>query len=106
MAHQKIFAARSDSHPLPFTADDWNAVIVALDIPAQEAKVVELVLRGLRDKQVAAALGVKTTTVRTYLQRTYIRLGVNDRMEVIVRVFATALKLGVSPSSHFGCPQK
>lgn len=93
MAQPNTSAARSDSIPLPFPADEWNAIIVALDIPSQEAKVVELVLRGLRDKQIAAALGIKITTVRTKLRRTFAGLGVSDRMELVLHVFAIARTL-------------
>jgi DNA-binding NarL/FixJ family response regulator len=93
MAQRKAFVTASDSNPLPFKADEWNAIIVALDVPSREAKVVEHVVRGLRDKHIAAALGIGITTVRTNLRRTFTRLGVSDRMELVLHVFATARRL-------------
>jgi len=70
------------------------AVVETLQLAPQQARIVELILRGLRDKQIAAELGLGVPTVRTYLKRVFVRVGVQDRVELVLRVFAVAWDLG------------
>lgn len=74
--------------PLPFGERVWRGVLDTLAPAPQEARVLELVMRGLRDKQLAEAMGIGLPTVRTYLTRMYRRVGVADRVELILRVVA------------------
>lgn len=69
----------------------WDEVVGALSLSPQQARIVELLLCGKRDKQIATALGLTVPTVRTYLARIFVRAGVQDRVELILRVFAIVL---------------
>jgi len=73
---------------LPLPPDKWRQLLERLQLPPQQIRIVELILRNCCDKQIAAELGLKVPTVRTYLQRTYVRVGVGDRVELILRLFA------------------
>jgi DNA-binding NarL/FixJ family response regulator len=73
---------------LPLPPDKWRHLVERLQLPPQQIRIVELILRNCCDKQIAAELRLKVPTVRTYLQRTYVRLGVGDRVELILRLFA------------------
>ncbi len=73
--------------PPPLSAAEWDIVVAALRLSPQQAKVVALILQGMRDKQIAAALGINIWTVRTHLTRIFARLGIGDRVELVVRVF-------------------
>lgn len=75
---------------MPLDAPTWVAVVAALELSPQQARIVELLLCGRRDKQIAQAMSLSVPTVRTYLGRIFLRLGVQDRVELILRVFATA----------------
>ena len=81
-----------DLPPLPMAEAVWHEISRLLELPPQQAKVVELILRGMQDKEIAAALGLSFPTVRTHLRRIFDRLEVTDRVGVVLRVFAMAQK--------------
>jgi DNA-binding NarL/FixJ family response regulator len=76
--------------PLPLEPTALARAARALELSPQQARIVELLLRGLRDKQIAKEMGLGVPTVRTYLGRIFLRVGVQDRVELILRVFAVA----------------
>jgi DNA-binding NarL/FixJ family response regulator len=73
--------------PLPLPIEKWNQLVATLKLPPQQIRIVELILRNYCDKQIAAALGLKVPTVRTYLHRIFERLRVSDRLELVLRLF-------------------
>lgn len=75
-------------------ADRWPAVAGALRLSPQQSAVVRLVAEAMKDKQVAAALGISTATVRMHLRHAFAHLGVEDRMELALLVFKVAARLG------------
>lgn len=68
----------------------WNTVQERLALAPQQSRIVELILHGKPDKLIAEELGLSLPTVRTYLRRTYDRLGVCDRLSLVLHVFAVA----------------
>ena len=74
----------------PFDAATWTCIVEALDLPPQQARIVERILRGMCDKQIALDLGIGLPTVRTYLTRVFRHLEVDDRVQLVLRVFAEA----------------
>lgn len=83
---------------LPINAEAWEKVSDTLMLPPQQKRLVELVLMGKRDKEIAAHLHVGLPTVRTYLGRVFQRAGVQDRVELILHVVraAQSVKLDIS----------
>jgi DNA-binding NarL/FixJ family response regulator len=73
---------------LPLSPEKWQQLMQMLQLPPQQIRIVELILRNYCDKQIAAALGLKVPTVRTYLHRIFERLSVGDRLELVLRLFA------------------
>ena len=53
--------------------------MVARRLSAREAEVLHWVARGKSNSQIGAILGLKTATVKKYLQRIYPKLGVENR---------------------------
>jgi DNA-binding NarL/FixJ family response regulator len=90
-------AGRSTTGELPFARPLFERVIQSLKLSAQQAKIVELVLCGLRDKQISTRLNIGVPTVRTYLGRLYQRLEVQDRIELILHIVSVAERLRTSP---------
>jgi DNA-binding NarL/FixJ family response regulator len=86
--------------PLPMDPCVWTGVKAALELSPQQARIVELLLRGMRDKQIAVAMELRVPTIRTYLNRIFKRLGVQDRLELVVRVFVTAQELRGAGHCH------
>ena len=82
--------ARNTSAPPPFPLDTatWREVVRELQLPRQQAKIVELILRRKGDQQIAATMGISVATVRTYLGRIFTRTGVRDRLELVLRILA------------------
>ena len=53
--------------------------LAAAELSPRELAVARMVGEGLTDKQIAQHLGVELSTVRTYLKRTFMKLGVHRR---------------------------
>lgn len=75
------------------TPQTWRAVVIKLKLSPQQRLIVESILRGNQDKQIAGELGLSVATVRTYLTRIFERTGVRDRLNLVLRIFAMAQKL-------------
>jgi DNA-binding CsgD family transcriptional regulator len=58
-----------------------------LGLTARETEVLQLVSRGLTNKQAARMLGVSVSTVRKHLENTYAKLDVGTRTAALARAF-------------------
>jgi DNA-binding NarL/FixJ family response regulator len=76
----------------PLAPELWARVADSLALSPQQARLVELLLGGLRDKDIAASMGVGLPTVRTYFERVFRRVGVTDRVQLVIRVMSVALQ--------------
>lgn len=81
----------------PMDADVWQEVIVRLRLAPQHVCLVEQLLQGKRDKQIARALGIKLPTLRTYFRRVFDRVEVDDRVGLILKIFRVAHELDQHP---------
>lgn len=94
MARRRIKTIAQESNrgamSFPFDAATWVRVVEVLGLPPQQARIVERLLCGMCDKQIALDLSLSVPTVRTYLGRIFDRLGVRDRVQLILRVFSIA----------------
>src|SRR5690242_6212499 len=72
----------------PLRSDEWRLISAELAVTPQQARIIELILAGHRDKQIARQMGVGLPTIRTQLSRVFERLGVCDRVELLLRVFS------------------
>ena len=78
--------------PSLLTPEELAEVVRSLRLPPRQASIVGLVLQGKQDKEIAAALGLRRSTVRTYLGRIFICLGVPDRVGLVLCICANHLK--------------
>ena len=76
----------------PFPAHQWEKVILQFNLSRQQIRIVELILLNCGDKQIAAFMGLKVPTVRTYMQRIYFRMGVNDRLALVLKLVTVFLR--------------
>jgi DNA-binding NarL/FixJ family response regulator len=76
--------------PLPLHPAHWRAIFRVLRLSPKQAQVVELVLRGLCDKEIARAMGIGEPTVRTYFDRISARTRTHGRMELAMKVLAVS----------------
>jgi DNA-binding NarL/FixJ family response regulator len=63
----------------------------------RERQVIVLIAEGLKNRQIAERLFISPTTVTHHLSSIYSKLGVNDRLELVI--FAFANKLAKMPQS-------
>jgi len=92
MGRQGTPATQSIIDPPPLLSpEEWERVLRSLRLPPRQASVVELILQGKQDKEIAVALGLRRSTVRTYLTRIFARVGVTNRVDLVLRVCANHL---------------
>ncbi len=76
---------------MPLSKLEWMSVVNTLSLTVQQERIVALLMQSKRDKDIAQALKLAVPTVRSHLERIYQRAGVEDRVELIHRVYALAL---------------
>jgi DNA-binding NarL/FixJ family response regulator len=79
--------AKTGRRPLRLSAGDWQRAVAELGFSPQQAKVVGLLLEGKQDKQIAAAMKLRVSTLRTYFSRIFERTGATDRVGLVLQVF-------------------
>jgi DNA-binding NarL/FixJ family response regulator len=60
-------------------------------LTAREREVISLVSRGLKNKIIGQRMFISETTVTHHLSSIYAKLGVSDRLELVVYAFANQL---------------
>jgi DNA-binding NarL/FixJ family response regulator len=58
------------------------------ELTEREEEILCCVFRGLRDKEIAAALGIGTATVHTHMHRLFVKMKVHSRSEIIAKFLA------------------
>lgn len=89
-------APNNRDHPRPMfiTSALWHHVIETLELSPQQARIVSMILQGKQDKFIAARLGLSRYTIRCYLRRIFDRQEIDDRMQLVLRIFAICAEAG------------
>ncbi len=68
--------------------DDWRPILLrrAPQLTEQELEVCVRVLQGMTHAAIAADMSIKETTVKTYRNRAFVRLGINFRSQLFALV--------------------
>jgi len=75
-----------------FTAEQWQELKLDLALTDRQAQIVELLLAGQADKQIAYHLQMSMGTLRTHFSRLFRRFGVQDRFEFITTIYTHFLE--------------
>jgi DNA-binding CsgD family transcriptional regulator len=70
----------------------------------REREIARLLVAGYSGVNVAAIAGLSENTVRTYVRRLYLKLGVSNRADLVRKLMAPEPKLGSGPASHIAPP--
>lgn len=77
---------------------EWTQLKEELGLPPRQAEIVQHLVRGQSDKQIARELGISLPTVRTHMSRVFRRFDLSDRVELILHVFTCLRQHGAGES--------
>jgi DNA-binding NarL/FixJ family response regulator len=78
---------RMAQQPTPELADQARLD----ELTPREREVLELVARGLSNREIAAALAVEGSTVRTHVKRILMKLDLRDRVQAVIFAYETGM---------------
>lgn len=88
---------RMAQQPMPELADQAKLE----ELTSREREVLELIARGLSNREIAAALAVEGSTIRTHVKRILMKLDLRDRVQAVIFAYETGLnRPAVRPNQH------
>jgi DNA-binding NarL/FixJ family response regulator len=78
---------RMAQRPTPELADQAKVD----ELTSRERQVLELIARGLSNREIAAALIVEESTIRTHVKRILMKLNLRDRVQAVVFAYGSGV---------------
>jgi len=78
---------------LPVTDQHWREIIQSLGLCERHARIVELVLCDAGNSEIANELGIEESTLKTYLDRIWTRIGSRGRIPLAILIWQHSLRL-------------
>jgi DNA-binding NarL/FixJ family response regulator len=83
----RLVIDRMAQQPLPKLAAEAKLD----ELTRREREVLELVARGLSNREIAAVLFVEESTVRTHVKRIQMKLDLRDRVQIVIFAYETGV---------------
>jgi len=80
-------ADRMAQQPTPDLSDQANLA----ELTPREREVFDLLARGLSNREIAAALVVEESTIRTHVKRILMKLDIRDRVQAVILAYETGV---------------
>lgn len=90
----------------PFTDADWEVIRVRLGLSPRETDVVRGLFAGKSEAGVAHALDIAASTVHEHVRRIYAHLGLDDRRELVLRVYREYVIIREQPGDRTARPTR
>jgi DNA-binding NarL/FixJ family response regulator len=78
---------RMAQQPTPALADQAKLA----ELTPREREVLELVARGLANREIASELIVEESTIRTHVKRILMKLGLRDRVQIVIFAYENGI---------------
>jgi DNA-binding NarL/FixJ family response regulator len=78
---------RMAQQPTPELADQTKVD----ELTPREREVLKLIAQGLANREIAAALGVEESTIRTHVKRVLMKLDLRDRVQAVIFAYETGI---------------
>lgn len=72
-------------------APDLSRSALLGGLTPREREVLDLIARGLSNREIAAALTIEESTIRTHVKRVLAKLGLRDRVQAVIFVYENGL---------------
>ena len=70
-----------------FSEIEWFGIVDELSLSPRQEEIIKCLFLGDSDKQIANDLHIAIPTVRTHLKRLFMKLDVQDRIGLVLRIF-------------------
>lgn len=89
---QYVPRANARQTALPLTEKHWSKIAVALHLSGREVEIVRLICAGHKEVTIAHWLSISPHTVHSHVKGIHRKLGVNDRVGLVVRILSSAFE--------------